>query len=459
MNTFKTILLIFSFLLATAWLTPGSVRAQASIEGSISGYRNKNLRLLLIRGDKKILVDSTKTDAGGYFMLLPLTAWPAGMYMLQTEDGNSIRLLVNGTEKIQFVSDGQQSDHIVDFTLSEENRNWYAYSLLKSETLYKLDLLKPILREFPQNDTFYIQTREAFDRLQHLPYQKGEALIAEKPGSLAARFIEADLPPLIDLSLDFEAQRQQLKAHFFDRIDFTDTDLIHSDILTTKMIDFLALYQRPNMSIEEVQLEFIKALNLIFQQASVSNEVYVFALEYFIEGFYRMGLTAVSDFLSSLPHLNPDCMEPDMVQEIERIAGPYRKIADGVKAPDILTTDIQGDPFDLSKVSKPHTILVFWSVTCPYCLELIPELYSYSKKHPDIEVVSVLISPDSPELRELVAKEAPDWIHLIDQHTGSTPISDEYMIYATPSLFLLDAHKHVIAKPFGIADLEAYDLP
>lgn len=427
--------------------------AQSSIEGSISGYREKKVRLLLMRGDKRIPVDSTRTDETGHFNIAPAISFKAGMYLLETEEGNSIRLLINGLENIRLISGGTDNTAAVEFVQSEENRNWYAYSLLKSEVQYKQDLLKPILRDFPQTDTFYVQTKAAFNKLQQLPQQKANEIISKAPGSLAARFIQADLPPILDLSIDFEEQRDQLKKQFFKNIDFGDTDLINSDILSSKMIDYLSLYQRPNMNMLDVQLEFIRALDVILQKASVSNEVYVFAIEYFIDGFYRMGLSGVSDYLSTLPHLNKDCMDTETYARIEQIVGPFRKIVAGAPAPSLTGTTIQGEAFDLSKLESEKTIIVFWSLTCPHCLDLIPELQLFAKKHPETSIVSIILSPDNNSLREYIATEAPQWIHIIESKGWSGSLVEDFMVYGTPTLFLLDANKNILSKPSGMDEL------
>lgn len=427
--------------------------AQSSIEGSISGYREKKVRLLLMRGDKRIPVDSTRTNEAGHFNIIPDISLKAGMYLLETEEGNSIRLLINGLEQIRLISGGTDNSAEVEFVQSEENRNWYAYSLLKSEVQYKQDLLKPILRDFPQSDTFYVQTKIAFNKLQQLPQQKATEILAKAPGSLAARFIQADLPPILDLSINFEEQRDKLKAQFFDNIDFGDTDLINSDILSSKMIDYLSLHQRPNMNMLDVQLEFIRALDVILQKASVSNEVYVFAIEYFIDGFYRMGLSGVSDYLSTLPHLNKDCMDTETYARIEQIVGPFRKIVAGAPAPSLTGTTLQGEAFDLSKLESEKTIIVFWSLTCPHCLDLIPELQLFVREHPETSIVSIILSPDNNSLREYIAAEAPQWIHIAESKGWSGSLVEDYMVYGTPTLFVLDADKYILSKPSGMDEL------
>lgn len=451
MNLFhRHLLLLFTFLLSSFF------SISQSVEGTISNYNNKMIHFALVRGDTQIPIDSVFTDETGYFKLLPNTSWKPGMYRLKTEEGNSFHILINGTEKLQFVSGDLQSDGIVDFIRSEENRNWYAYTLVKNEALYKMELLKPILREYPEDDDFYLQAKQEFNRLQQIPHQKAAEIFAKAPGSLAARFMKADLPIILDLELDFDTQRQKLKVGFLDDIDFTDTDLIFSNILNSKLIDYLGLFQRPDMRVEEIQVEFIKALNNILEKAAISDEVYLFIIEYFIEGFYRMGLTVVSDFLSSLPHLQTDCMEPETLASIEKVIGPYRKLSNGSAAPQIHSKTIEGHEFSLYNLENENTVIVFWSLSCPYCLELVPELNDFAKQNPHTAIVSIVISPNSEVLQDFIREEAPDWIHILEAEHNGTMFTNEYMVYGTPTLFLLDKDKKIVAKPSGMEELKRY---
>ncbi len=39
--------------------------------------------------------------------------------------------------------------------------------------------------------------------------------------------------------------------------------------------------------------------------------------------------------------------------------------------------------------TKPYTLLVFWSATCPHCLKAMPEIQKMMKNRPDFNVVAI----------------------------------------------------------------------
>jgi thiol-disulfide isomerase/thioredoxin len=445
---------VYLLFLVFLFFFSNSVFAQKSISGTIQGYNNKTISLLMIRGDQKLPIDSVTTNSEGHFSINPRWNLIPGMYLLRTAEGNSIRILYNN-EEIRLVSGGTDDASVVEFIQSDENKHWYEYFILKNETQYLQDLLKPILQQYPQNELFYNQTREEYNKLQIKLHEKANEIIESHPETMAARFIKTDLSPIIDTELSFDQQRIQLKKDFFNETDFSDTLLIQSDILSRKMIDYLSLYQRPNMSMPELQLEFIRGLDAILKLASVENKMYLFVIEYFIEGFYRMGLTGVSDYLSTLPNLNSDCMDVETLMQIEQIVGPYRKIINGTNAPDIVSLDIKGNPFDLKKLNNKKIILVFWSMTCPHCLDLLPELNQFGKENPEVAIVSIIMSPLNNTLKSHIDQERLDWIHIADGKGWDSPIIEAYMIFGTPTLFLLDEEKKIQSKPSGMAELKA----
>lgn len=442
----------FLFLLLTQGLM---MMAQQNISGTIKGYPNKKLSLLLLRGDQKIPVDSVRTDAEGNFRFKPSWKLPEGMYLLRTHENTTIRLII-GNENVRLQSEGTDGSHAVEFIHSLENQIWYEYYLLKNEVLFKQDLLRPILQQYPESDSFYQQTTDEFNRLQNQLYNKANLIIHQHPSSLAARFIKTDLPLKLPLQLTLNQQREYLKQNFFELTDFSDTLLIRSDLLSRKLIDYLSLYQRQGMGMNEVQIEFIKALDHILQRAAIDTKVYLFVIEYFIEGFYKMGLTGVSDYLSTLPHLQGDCLDESTLLEIIRIAGPYRKIINGSAAPPLKGTDINGKSFELSKVKNKTTLIVFWSITCPHCLDMIPQLKEITKERDDIQVVSVVLSPNNSSLQTYLKDEGlTNWIHLADGKGWNSQLVDDWLVYGTPTLFVVDSNMRISSKPSGIAELRA----
>lgn len=443
---------IGAFLLVLISLKP--VNAQRVISGTIDGYSNKMITLSVVRGDMKVPVDSVRSNQDGHFTLMTKNWYRPGMYMIQTEDGNIMKLIYNLSD-IRFVSHKSDENSPVEFIDSDENQLWYGYSIHKNDVRARQELIKPILQQYPQNESFYQQAIDAYNSLQFSLKRKVDSIYNKRSETLAARFIRADAPPIIDLSQDFESQRGSLKDHFFDETDFADTMLISSDVLTSKMIDFLSLHQRPSMDMAELQLSFMQALDVILKKASVEKKMYLFVLDYFLEGFARMGFNGVTDYLSNLPHLDNECMDMETLFEIERIAGPHRKIIIGSEAPDITMEDIYGNAFELGKTKGKVKILIFWSVTCPHCISILPEVKRLSTRFSDLQVISFIISKDRNSMLEIIDKEKLNWTHLSDGAGWTGPITESYMVYGTPTFFILDENNHILSKPSGIVEMEA----
>ncbi len=431
-----------------------SLKSQHAISGTIEGYNKKSVVLEAYHGEMLSPVDTVLTDETGAFTIgSPLHI---GMYRLSLSTGVSTQLLFEG-RPVQFVWNNYSKSGKIQFVDSRSNQIWNDYMALRDETFFLQDLLKPVIRDYNRDTRFYQLALHEFDSLQNNYQSKVDSWIAQSPESIAAQYIKTDMRPALDLNVSFKSQREELKQHFFDHTDFGDTLLIKSNILTRKMIDFLSLFQTEQESMQAIQFEFIKGLNILFEKAAVEPKMYVFVLDYLIEGFAQLGLPAVTDYISSLPHFDQVCMETETYIEIEQIVGPYRSTVLGAPAPDLIKEDIDGNPFGWSRIDKPNTLLVFWSITCPHCLELMPKLKAFAERHPDFEMVSVVLSPDNKTLRDFLKQEGiSNWIHLSDGLGWESPMAKDYNIFGTPTLFVLDADKQIVSKPSGMKELQEF---
>lgn len=428
--------------------------AQHQISGTIADYANQKVFLEAYYGEDIIPVDTAFSNQEGAFSFDALGE--NGMYRISLSAGPSLQLLFEG-QPVQFVWNNYQQSRQIQFINSPENQIWNDYQALRDKTFFLQDLLKPVIRDYDRKARFYQLALIEFDSLQNNYQSKVDSWIAESPESLAALYIKTDMRPALDLTSSFKSQREKLKQHFFDHTDFGDTLLIRSNILTRKMIDFLSLFQAEEESMQAIQFEFIKGLDVLFEKAAVEPKMYVFALDYLIEGFAQLGLPAVTDYISSLPHFDQVCMETETYIEIEQIVGPYRSTVLGAPAPDLIPEDIDGNPFNWSQIEKTNTLLVFWSITCPHCIELMPKLKAFADQHPDFEIVSVVLNPDNKILRDFLNQEGlNNWIHLSDGLGWESPMAKDYNIFGTPSLFVLDADKNIISKPSGIKELQEF---
>lgn len=125
-------------------------------------------------------------------------------------------------------------------------------------------------------------------------------------------------------------------------------------------------------------------------------------------------------------------------------------------APDMKMPSYTGEWFRLSEVSAPYTILAFWEPSCGHCKKEIPHLKSaildqYSKYGVKVFAVYVQVDPD-PWKEFIEEHQLEDFINVYDPY-GSSHYRQFYHIKSTPTLFVLDKDKKIIAKKLGVEQI------
>ena len=104
----------------------------------------------------------------------------------------------------------------------------------------------------------------------------------------------------------------------------------------------------------------------------------------------------------------------------------------------------------------PNYILVFWSTSCSHCLREIPELYSYSKTKSNLKVVAFALENDAFIWETYSKANLKGWHNVLGLNKWENKTARTYQINATPSYFILDKNKKIIAKPDTIEDVKTF---
>ena len=135
----------------------------------------------------------------------------------------------------------------------------------------------------------------------------------------------------------------------------------------------------------------------------------------------------------------------------------YKSLSIGQPAPDISweTEDIGvTTAMSLSTLGPSEKYLVFfWSSTCSHCLKEIPELKKFldSSEECNLQVLAVGLEDHSQRWKKEIANY-PEFTHILGLGKWENEIGKRYNISSTPTYFVLDADKKIMAKP---EDLEA----
>lgn len=373
-----------------------------------------------------------------------------GMYQLETEFGTTIDFLYDDAPVRMAIKDVNDFNSI-DFINSTINIDWRNYLYLKEQTLASLDMLKPILRDYDRQSDFYINAKNEYQKLQSDFVAFTDSLL--KNDNFASALIRVDRFYPLNLDDDFRQQREDLVANFFKDVDFNDLSLIPTNVLTTKIIDFLSVQQTSGQTRSQQIMSFILAIDNVLYRAAVNFEMYKFIFQYLIEGFNEMSVNEVVDYMTRIPYSEHLSCTKEQYNELLSVVEFNSRVKVGNMAKNILGKTVFGDDFNMYEIDTDYTIVFFWSYACDHCRESIKDLKIFLDENPEFSLVAVCVKGDINKIKKLVKKNKIEGYFYHSVLEWNNPIVDDYAITSTPSFFLLDKDKRILYKPFDLSEL------
>jgi hypothetical protein len=174
----------------------------------------------------------------------------------------------------------------------------------------------------------------------------------------------------------------------------------------------------------------------------------------------RHSLFEASEYLALKALTQNSCtLNSDLAKQLEI----YRTMKKGNIAPDIsLTGDIYNNGSVTKKISKlseiksPYTVVIFGASWCPNCVEEMSQLIPlYNKwKAKGLEVLFISMDTDKTLFDKFV-KDFP-FVSNCDYKKWDTKAAQDYYVFASPTLFLLDSTRKIILRPNSIKQLDAW---
>lgn len=135
----------------------------------------------------------------------------------------------------------------------------------------------------------------------------------------------------------------------------------------------------------------------------------------------------------------------------------------GDKIPNIVTTDIWGQPFDFSAYNKERFILIdFWASWCGPCVKDAPQLaknykkfkeYSYNNAEKGFDIVSISLDFEKKKLTKAINKYNFEWEkHLCDYKMYDSEWAQKFDIPGVPFYLLVAPDQTLIGVFYSSSD-------
>lgn len=354
------------------------------------------------------------------------------------------------------------------------------------------NLLKMVVKPSPENDLFkqyqnytteagkkingerdaYMAAKTKADSVLHeqkfIEYNKQlqeyrKDLIEKNATSFMAVLLNAMREPTVPIERPVTREDSlynfnYYKAHFWDGTTFKDDRIIRTPFFQRKLERYYReiIYQLPADSI-------INDIDYKLLLARTSPEMYKFLLNWYTDEYINtkyMGQDAIFVHLFNKYHskgLTPWLNEKQM-ETISRRAYMQMSNLVGSKAANLEMMGIDEKLKYLYDINADYTVVVFWDPGCGHCKEELPKIdsmYRAAWQHKNVKMFAVLTENSMDQWRKYVADHhIEDWTHVYEPEkmkemnnaAGRPGYKQLYDVITTPTIFLLDKEKNIVAK-------------
>lgn len=416
--------------------------SQHSVQGKFSPAKNFTYAILYKSTPTSLdYLNRGKVEKDGSFKIELDSTITAGMYKivygLPQEDHN-----------FDFIYDGKE-DVILNFSLetglefkeSVENKLWASYT--KSMELVNMT----ISNYYSQRSTDKKAFRDIFKTLKDTQ----DAFEDASKETMTATFIKANSPYIPNEYEDVSTYSNNLKTNFLKNVDFGNQLLQSSDFLTDRVMAYVF-----GMSATNSNEDYIKHIDDVTAATGTEHPLVAASL---LEEIWQKMVTIenreVANYISDT-YLFKLAKETDD-DKLYKSLMTYKNSATGIIAMDFpMTYEMDGKPVNTSLHQlngADYYLLVFWSSSCGHCLDELPKVKSFIEAHPNnLKVVAFGLEEDKENWSKTIT-QFPNFMHVLGLEQWDNPVALAYGINSTPTYFILDKNKKIIAKPKDLETL------
>lgn len=202
-----------------------------------------------------------------------------------------------------------------------------------------------------------------------------------------------------------------------------------------------------------------KALNLEANQSDQVKEV-INSMDDSFASLAALGfLNTKNDFPfidSLVTELNTRYPDTKMILQIKQQLDEMRALSIGQVAPEIESTNPNGELLKLSDYRGKYVLIDFWAAWCKPCRQENPNLVRmYAQyKEKGLEIFGVSLDRAREPWIEAIAADGLTWPQVSDLTYFDGPAPTTYKINAIPASFLLDPEGRIVARDLRGASLE-----
>jgi len=426
--------------------------------------------------------DTIWVDKNGSGVFKKNKVLPQGMYIIFLPNKTYFDIILGEDQKFSVENDTSDLFKKIKFSGSKENHIFYDYQYLLAE---KRDEVKKISeqKKNAKTDEEKAKFSEQIKAIDTEVKQYKEKILAENPNTFIVKFIKAtqdiEVPdPPKDANgkiIDSSFQYHYYRSHYFDNFDISDGRLLRTPIYEDKIITYI------DKVVPQIPDSIDKEVDMLIAKSRTSPELFRYMLVTLFNHYVQsqiMGFEDIALYISDKYYLKEATWNDSthMKKLREQVTKRFPLML-GKVAPDIQLVFVPADHFKaaadsaalkknpyvgsffkLSDIKKDYIVLFFWEADCGHCKKATPIMYDVYNKLKDKNVTVIAIST-------LFGEEGKvKWVDFVNEHKLYDWINawnpydykfkDMYDVSSTPTIYILDKDRKIIAKRIGAEQCE-----
>ncbi len=460
-----------SIILILAMLTGAVTKAQSfQITLKTPNYKSGLAYLTYHMGKNLNAEDSAVINNKGVAVFTSKRRLPAGIYAIVFPGKNkTFDFFVDKEQVISITADTADLLNKVTVVGSKENNLFFQYQKYIAS---KGELLEKERKAYNDSKT---KADSALHEANYAKYNQElnkyrDNIITTQPNSMMAVLLEAMKDPEVPHKRpttheDSLENYYSYKTHYWDGVTFMDERVIRTPFFLPKLERYYRdiLVQNPDSIIKESDYQMLLARSC--------PEMYKFLLNWLTDEYYNpkyMGQDAIFVHLFEKYHsqgLSP-WLNDKQHDAISRQAYMVMANQIGAQAANLDMLDTAEKQTTLYDVIADYTFVCFWDPNCGHCKETIPRIdsaYRASWKQHGVKIYAVLSEDAKKDWKEYIREHhLEDWINVYqpkevekaDVAAQKASFRQLYDVTMTPTLFLLDKEKRIIAKKLSLEQMD-----
>ncbi len=441
-----------------------------SIKGKIKGIKDTTVFLAHYFGyNQQVIKDTAKVDSEGNFLFKGDKKLPEGLYLVSLPKGKYFDIII-GNQEFAFETDTVNLIRKMKITGSKENEVFFKFQQEMSD---RFDEMKALEAESKKGKSATIDAK--IKKVQASTTQFQKDWLKANENLFAGKLIKSSQEPEIptypkpvqtkaDTAAMYQFQFQYYKAHFWDNVDLKDDRMMRTPFLQKKLERYF-----DDLTVQ-VSDSIAKEADFVLARAT-SRDVRRYTI-YKISSQYEnpkiLGTDGAFVHMAEKYYIGePSLWDTSTVRRMKERVAILKPLLIGKKLPDMYLTDTLGREIDIPRIPADYTVLFIYDPECSHCRESAPKLKKayQTLKTKNVKVVAASIDRTPLKWKGFIKEfKLEELINGIDIHKNALTGKEEYYtdfknnfdVYATPVIYVLDKDKKIIAKRLPVEQVEDF---